>query len=525
MKTDSNDSFSTHSPKPRTRQVNSRFMSPIFTGPPEPGSASPTTTPSPVLRRWPSSAKKTPVTLADHIGIERLHPHNHQNQNQNQQLKPTKSTGSVFASLRKQRSCREISSNNNGSEENELPIIGRSMRYSFPTKSSSSSSAKKPSSQPQSQSFIVPGRHSLDENALNGISDFSKNSIDSESDNTSFNSLPRSWSSRKLGREVPSKYRAPRKPSDSDVSTSDESWVMKKLIGQKAIKRANSLIGFMSSKSQWALSPGRSGSPPRVPLEGKEKTVSFSRLRPQNKGVGEKILSMGLDLFRSKKCSTSVVGIGNFEAVHELRVLENRLMQWRFVNAKALAVNDTLCHQAESNLIYAWDGLAKLKHSVMQKKIELEREKLQMKLYFVLHSQMKLLETWGSMERQYLAAITVMKESLHSVVCKVPLLEGAKVDIQLASLTQQDASDLTASIKSMLSTFIPSACKTAELLSELAEVVAQEKLLLQEFHDLFETMCILECARVSSFCYCLAISTCCYCFLVLARKLLILLEM
>ena len=41
--------------------------------------------------------------------------------------------------------------------------------------------------------------------------------------------------------------------------------------------------------------------------------------------------------------------------------------------------------------------------------------------------QMKLLESWVGMERPHLQAITAIKECLHSVVCRVPLLEGARV--------------------------------------------------------------------------------------------------
>lgn len=45
----------------------------------------------------------------------------------------------------------------------------------------------------------------------------------------------------------------------------------------------------------------------------------------------------------------------------------------------------------------------------------------------LMFMQMKLLECWVGMERQHLKAITAIKECLHSVVCRVPLLEGAKV--------------------------------------------------------------------------------------------------
>ncbi|KAG5020949.1 hypothetical protein JHK87_016804 [Glycine soja] len=477
MKSDSNDSVSPYSPKPRIRQVSSRFMSPHSTGSPEPGSASP-------LPRFHRAAKRNSSTLADHIGNERLkeREENHQNQNQT----PTNRTGSVFSVLTKQRSLREFRNNINGSEENDQDqyINGKSTRNGFSAKFPASPVVKKPSS------HIAPGRLSLDENALKKNFHCSKNSIDSESDNTSLDSvsLQRTFSSRKLGREVSSKYMmttSGRKgeASDSDPLSSDDSWMMKKFITQKAMKRANSLIGYMSSKSQWALSPGRSGSPP-LSLESKDKPLSFSSLRPQHKRV-EKILSMGFDLFRTKKPSTC-------EVVHQLRLLHNRLIQWRFANARANDANHTMSLQAESNLIYVLDGLAKLRHSVMQKRIELEREKIEMKLNFVLHSQMKLLETWGSMERQHLTGITIMKECLQSVVCKVPLLEGAKVDMQLVSIAQRRASDLADSIKSVLSTFSPLAGKTAELLSELARVVAQEKLLLQELNDIFHNMSVLE---------------------------------
>ncbi|BAT90191.1 hypothetical protein VIGAN_06138300 [Vigna angularis var. angularis] len=203
---------------------------------------------------------------------------------------------------------------------------------------------------------------------------------------------------------------------------------------------------------------------------------------------------MGFDLFRTKKSfSTS-------EVIHQLRLLHNRLIQWRFTNARAHTVNHSMSLQAQSNLINVWDGLTKLRHSVMQKKIQVEREKLKMKLNFVLHSQMKLLETWGCMERQHLAAITTMRECLHYVVCKVPLLEGAKVDIPLVSIAQRYASDLTDSIVSVLSSFSPLAYKTSELISKLARIVAEEKLLLQEFNDVFHDICVLELKERSLVC-------------------------
>lgn len=40
----------------------------------------------------------------------------------------------------------------------------------------------------------------------------------------------------------------------------------------------------------------------------------------------------------------------------------------------------------QRNFIGAWHSIAKLQHSVVQKKLQLDKEKLEMKLSFILHS-------------------------------------------------------------------------------------------------------------------------------------------
>ncbi|KAI4322621.1 hypothetical protein L6164_022298 [Bauhinia variegata] len=475
---------------------------------------------------WPSassvasSVKTNAGTLADHLGDDRFRDYLDRKTNE----KSAKDS-SIF-SLSRQRSGRELPRSENdqdNSKENHRPIIGGSMRHmgklGFTGKSSPSSSSLsvKPDS---NDSGIAPGRLSVDENALHRKSFSSRRnpltgSVDSESGYTDASSSmgfssPATGrdlvSTRKLGIEVPSKYM-------SDVSTasrrlsmdttapkslsSDNSSMLKKFTIKNAIKRANSLTGYKSSKSQWALSPGRSASPP-MSVESKEKPTSFSSLKPPTSPskakVVEKILNIGFDFFKSKKTSmiSTPTGSGNLDALHRLRLLDNRLIQWRYANARAEAINKSTSNQAESNSLCAFDGIHKLRYSVRQKKLQYEKEKLQMKLNFILYSQIKLLEAWGNLERQHVSAITVTKECLHSVVCRVPLIEGAKVDIPSASIALRHASELAASITSILTSFSSSANKTAALISELALVVTQEKLLLEEFNDLFHIFSVLE---------------------------------
>ncbi|XP_011045515.1 PREDICTED: QWRF motif-containing protein 3 [Populus euphratica] len=488
--------------RPKSREVSSRFLSPTSpshnngTLSPNQGSSSPLRPkPSSDVRKhrslddpgfirglWPSSSpsqssnnQNNQGTLADHLGNARLKDLLDHKKDE----KPTKSS-SVF-SLGRQRSNGTVfgrvenDKEKGSTKENHRPILGGSARYTgkfhFPGKSSSSSSSSSSNSSSNNNPVYVPGRLSVDENALyknskevgasRRNSDIFEDNLESEisecSDKHSGNDLfspTLGRSSRKSGVEVSSKYmndiptRPRRWTTDANAQTAvslESSPKIKKLTMKNVIKRANSLTGYGSATSQWALSPGRSGSPP---MSG-----------------------------------------------------EVRLMQWRYANVRAATMNLNINKQVENNLLWVLDGLSKLRHSVAQRRLKLQKEKLKMKLDFVLHSQIKLLEAWGDMERQHLSSVSKTKESLHSVVCRVPLIEGAEVDPQSASIALRHASDLSASIKSALSSFSSTAEQTVTLLSQLAEVVAQEKLLMEECHELLQTVSALQIQEKSLKCY------------------------
>uniref|UniRef100_A0A6N2LZA1 QWRF motif-containing protein 3 n=1 Tax=Salix viminalis TaxID=40686 RepID=A0A6N2LZA1_SALVM len=538
MKNTENEPFllsSDQSLKPRRskfREVSSRFLSPTSpshnNGTPSPnqGSSSPLRPkpssdgrkhrshddPGSIRGLWPSSSpsqssnsQNNQGTLADHLGNARLKDLLDHKKDE----KPTKSS-SVF-SLDRQRSTGAVfgrSGNDKKKEstkENHRPILGGSMRYTgkfhLPGKSSSSSSSSSSNSSSNSNPVFVPGRLSVDENALyknskeagasRRNSDIFEDNLESEEMLLFSPTLGRSC--RKSGVEVSSRYMndIPTRPRRWTTDANDQTAVslesspkMKKLKMKNVIKRANSLTMYGSATSQWALSPGRS--------------------RPsRTKGV-EKLLNMGLDLFKGRKSlpSSSFLSVsGNVEKTHQLRMLHNRLMQWRYANVRADTVSLNINKQVENNLLYVLDSLSNLRHSVAQRKLKLQKEKLKMKLHFVLHSQIKLLEAWGDMERQHISSISKTRDCLHSVVCRVPLIEGAEVDPQSASIALRHASDLSASIKSALSSFSPSAEQTVTLLSQLAEVVAQEKPLMEECLELLQTVSALQIQEKSLKCY------------------------
>lgn len=116
--------------------------------------------------------------------------------------------------------------------------------------------------------------------------------------------------------------------------------------------------------------------PPVVDNRGKPPPA-FSNLRPKGKGKGVgDLLSKGLgNLFKGKK-STAVtaeatmggdsavvggdsavmggglaVGFGGGEDVHELRLMNTRLIQWCFVNDRGAFVHMSMTNKAEVYII------------------------------------------------------------------------------------------------------------------------------------------------------------------------------
>ncbi|KAL5730055.1 hypothetical protein ACHQM5_002928 [Ranunculus cassubicifolius] len=522
MKTQASPQISIPTRRSKTREISSRFLSsPTSSIESSISNLSPTNQalspihkkppPSRVGGLWPKSAKK-PGTLADHLGNDRL-----KDLLDDRKKTSSNNGGGVPQFLTKQKSCSEFNrfeKEKNSSKENHKPkLFGGSMRYTgklhFPGKKSASSTTT--SSKSATFSNILPGRLSVDESSINRrrVSDSFPDSDSECSDygygisSGSSSYLSSTASSRRLagGIEVSSRYlHDPSLTRSSSRRASTPDNTLNNLPPKNAMKRTNSL-------SQWALSPGRVASPP-MSVENKGKPVmSFSGLRPphsphspaRSKGVGN-LFSLGLDLFKSKKSSSSsscLSPVGNGggsggESCHQLKMVHNKLVQWRYVNCRAELANAAKITQAESSLLNTSAVLSNLQSSVVQKRIQFQKEKLEFRLYEVLHSQVEPLKALGDMERQHLSALSTTKDCLHSVVCRVPLVDGAKLEPQPTSIALRHAADLTASIKSTLSEFSPVAQEEGELLTELAEVVTEEKSLLEECFDLIGLLSALE---------------------------------
>ncbi|KVH96575.1 Protein of unknown function DUF566, partial [Cynara cardunculus var. scolymus] len=460
---------------------------------------------------WPSSHSSKShddnsptTTLAEYLGNDRK-----------------RDSGGGSTHLSKQKSCSEFSRFENDPKkqsnlkENQKPLFrGGSMRYAgkfrFPGRSSTSSSSSSSKSSEfldHSGEIIIPGRLSVDENELRRRSYSDRMRSDSFSDDSECSDMgspfiigrnsPASYmaptlSSRKSGLEVPSKY------MNSPLSTANSPT---KSTIKNAMKKANSL----ALPSRWGSSGGRSESPP-TPTNS-----SFSRSKPPTSPsrTGKKnFLHMGLDLIKLKKSSRSGclsplgAGMGMAEGVHQLRMMHGSWMQWRYTNARANVVNGTLDNKAKKDSLHALENITKLQQSVLQQRLQLEKEKLELKLNFIVNPQMKMLEAWRDIERKHTSDVSVIKDSLEAVACRVPLVEGAKVfehleqmfimDSQTTSLALRQATDLVASVISMKSFLTPTTRETVSTFSELAKIAFEEKLLLEECIEHLRVISTLE---------------------------------
>ncbi|XP_019092028.1 PREDICTED: QWRF motif-containing protein 3-like isoform X3 [Camelina sativa] len=358
--------------------------------------------------------------------------------------------------------------NNNGMKKHDRMSIGTQVCLGLPNQSSIEVDTKENRrSSPwidDEGSVILPGRFSVDGCALYRASSTTNScsllyeSLNDESDSelsdvsySSSVSTNRSSRNHKPGIKVSSKYlrdltARPSKENNNETKQRSQE-VLQRANSFRGIenrmKRNNSVARYGSSMSQWS-----------------------SPLKP-------------------KTCDA--------ESVHKLKLMNNRLVQWRFVNARACAANNSVASQEKNQLLCAWDALTKLKHLVLQERIKLQKKNLEMKLNYVLLSQVKHLEAWEDMEREHISALSMTRESLHSVLSRLPLKQGAKMNIESAVTMFKTAETVTDAIISTLNSYAPTMeGGIVPLASQLAEVAAQEKLMLEQCHDLMRMISELE---------------------------------
>ncbi|XP_023730338.1 QWRF motif-containing protein 4 [Lactuca sativa] len=186
------------------------------------------------------------------------------------------------------------------------------------------------------------------------------------------------------------------------------------------------------------------------------------------------VLTFIADIKKGKKVANRI------EDAHNLRLLYNRQVQWRFVNAGAEATLNSQKLTAERSLLNAQRTTSRLQDSVTAKRVNINQMKLQLKLYLILMTQTGYLNQWCSIERDHNFALHGAIEDLKASTLRLPVTGWATANIQSVKSAVYSAIQVMQSIGSSLQSTLSRLEGTNWVVSELATVAAQERALLDQ---------------------------------------------
>uniref|UniRef100_A0A1D1XJC4 Protein SNOWY COTYLEDON 3 n=1 Tax=Anthurium amnicola TaxID=1678845 RepID=A0A1D1XJC4_9ARAE len=243
-----------------------------------------------------------------------------------------------------------------------------------------------------------------------------------------------------------------------------------------------------SSPSKIISSPARAMSSPSRTRSNGVVAVSVVSGPPGN---APSMINFASEVRRGKK------GECRIEEAHVLRLLHNRHLQWRHVNAKSTSSLLVQRHTSEKNLYNAWVTTAEMRDSITIKKIKLHLMTQNMKLASILKGQMAYLEEWSLVDREHSSSLSGAIESLKASTLRLPVVGGAKVDIQDVKDAVGSAVDVMQAMGSSIRSVLSKVEGMSSLFSELAKVAAQEQALLDQSHDLLCTVAALHVKQCS----------------------------
>ncbi|KAL8493083.1 hypothetical protein ACS0TY_024341 [Phlomoides rotata] len=266
-------------------------------------------------------------------------------------------------------------------------------------------------------------------------------------------------------------------------SSSDRALLM------NATARALSLPTPGSRPPSPSVSRGISPSRARV-VAPSSRGTSPARIRPSSPSRqsqnSSSVFSFIADIKKGKKAANNV------EDVHQLRLLYNRHLQWRYANARTNAALHSQKAKAEKLLYNTRRIILDLSDSVREKRSNLQQLRLKLKLYSIVVNQAMFLDEWASVERDHTNSLTLSIQDLQSSTLRIPLTEGARGDIKSVTAAVCSALDVMKAMDASLSSILLKMQGMNCLVSELADVAARERAMLNECTSVFGSSAALQ---------------------------------
>ncbi|XP_073155462.1 AUGMIN subunit 8-like [Henckelia pumila] len=266
------------------------------------------------------------------------------------------------------------------------------------------------------------------------------------------------------------------KQKSRSSSSSDRTQLLNSVTKAQSVSNPGSRPPSPSPSLSRGVSPSRTKAtnPSRASSPAQTRPSSPSR-QPQSSAS---VLSFIVDVKKGKKAANHI------EDVHQLRLLYNRHLQWRYANARTDAALHSQKVKAEGLLYSVWRTTVDMLDSVVAKRIDLQQLSLQLKIFSVLNNNLTGLNEWASVERDHANSLTSAIQDLQSSTIRIPITGGAKGDIETVKAAVCSAVDVMQAMGSSLCSILPQVEGMNHLVSELADIAAQERALLDEYESL-----------------------------------------
>ncbi|KAI3504832.1 hypothetical protein L1887_26566 [Cichorium endivia] len=229
---------------------------------------------------------------------------------------------------------------------------------------------------------------------------------------------------------------------------------------------------------------------PPSPSMGKPK----SNPSPKRNGLGSNsnLLNMPSILNFSVDARRGKVGENKLVDAHALRLLHNKHLQWRFANAKVDAAMVVQQATAQKSLYNAWVTISKMWHSVISKRSQIQQLNQDLKLHSIVKKQMPYLDNWDQTEMNHSISLSGAIEALKSSSLCLPVLCGAKADVENLKDAIFSGVDIMQAISISICSLVTKLENVNLLASELQSTTKSECFLLDQCKDLFSTLPFLE---------------------------------
>uniref|UniRef100_M4EXX6 QWRF motif-containing protein n=1 Tax=Brassica campestris TaxID=3711 RepID=M4EXX6_BRACM len=227
-----------------------------------------------------------------------------------------------------------------------------------------------------------------------------------------------------------------------------------------------------------------------TPTASSPRGASIARGLTPSRGISPSGRMVSPLRVRKKEKSRENGGVA--DDPHLLKLLHNRLLQWRFANARASPVFSAQKMTTEKRLYNSWISISKLYDSVRAKRIKTQRLQLNLKLRFILNRQMENLEEWLVVERDYVSSLVGAAEGLKGSTLCLPVDCVAKVNGQSVKDAISSAVDVMQAMASSICMLLPKVGKISCLAADLARVNIKEQEMLDVSRELLNTISALQ---------------------------------